>query len=685
MTQKVQTERDGDVLVIVIQNPPINAGSIDVRRGILDAIAVLAGDPLLKAGVLIGGGTTFIAGADLREFGQPLEDPQLPAVISAIEACPKPVVAALHGAALGGGFELALGCDARVAHPKAMVGLPEVTLGMVPGAGGTQRLPRIVGAARAISMICTGERLAAEPALELGIVDAIAPGDLRTAAVQFARSIPGKRLLREQSVPGGAQESIDAAAKAARTAGRGRPPVVSAIALILAASTDPIDATLQRERAEFQQFRMSAEAAALRHLFFAEREAARHPRVLGLAPRPFHGAGVVGGGLMGSGIAICLADAGIETVVIERDADAERACENRVQKHYADRVARGRTKADHAAACAARITVSTDWGRLATVDICFEAVFEDMRAKQDVFHRLDAVLRPGAVLATNTSYLDVDTIAASTRRPQDVLGLHFFSPAHTMRLLEIVRGRHTADEVLATGMALAQRLKKQVVVSENAFGFVGNRIFNAYRRQCEFMLEEGATPWQVDAALEAFGFAMGPFAVADMSGLDIAWRMRLAQEISRNPEHRYAPLADKLCELGRLGHKTGVGYYRYRAGERVGQPDDMVQELLGRIARAKGIERRTLGDDEIVRRALLAMANEAACLLSEGVAVRPSDIDVAMVHGYGFPRWEGGPVYWARQKDAATLANDMASLSQVSGPGLRLGQLLALNAATPSR
>jgi len=684
MMQKVHTERDGDVLVIIIQNPPINAGSIDVRRGILAAIDVLAGDPLLRAGVLIGGGTTFIAGSDLREFGQPLEDPQLPAVITAIEACSKPVVAALHGAALGGGFELALGCDARMAHPQAIVGLPEVTLGMVPGAGGTQRLPRIVGAARAISMICTGERLAAEFALELGIVDAIAQGELRTAAVQFARSIPGKRLLREQSVPAGAQESIEAAAKVARTAGRGRPPVVSAIALILAASTDPIDAALQRERAEFQHFRMSAEAAALRHLFFAEREAARHSRVLGLAPRPLHTAGVVGGGLMGSGIAICLADAGIETLVIERDADAERACEHRVQKHYAERVARGRTRADHAAACAARITVSTDWGRLATVDICVEAVFEDMRAKQDVFHRLDAVLRPGALLATNTSYLDVDTIAAGTQRPQDVLGLHFFSPAHTMRLLEIVRGKHTADEVLATGMALAQRLKKQVVVSENAFGFVGNRVFNAYRRQCEFMLEEGATPWQVDAALEAFGFAMGPFAVADMSGLDIAWRMRRVQEASRNPEHRYAPLADRLCELGRLGQKTGVGYYRYRAGERVGQPDDVVQELLGQIALAKGIERRTLHDDEIVRRALLAMANEAACLLSEGVAVRPSDIDVAMVHGYGFPRWEGGPVHWARQKDATTLAHGMASLSQVSGPGMRLGQLIALNTTPPS-
>ena len=626
MTQKVQTERDGDVLVIVIQNPPINAGSIEVRRGILAAIAVLAADPMLRAGVLIGGGSTFIAGSDLREFGQPLEDPQLPAVIAAIEACPKPVVAALHGAALGGGFELALGCDARVAHPKTVVGLPEVTLGMVPGAGGTQRLPRIVGAARAIRMICAGERLHAGQALELGIVDAIADGELRHAALEMARGMHAKRLLREREVPADTQQSINAAAEAAHTAGRGRPQVVSAIALVRSAGILPMDTALQEERAAFQQFRMSADAAALRHLFFAEREAARHPRATGLAARPLRTAGVVGGGLMGSGIAICLADAGIDTVVIERDANAVLACEQRVQKHYADCVGEGKTSADQATACAQRIAIGTDWGRLAAVDIGIEAVFEDLVAKQDVFSLLDAVLRPGAILATNTPYLDIDTIAASTRRPQDVLGLHFFSPAPDMRLLEIVRGTKTADEVLATGIALVQRLKKQPVVSENAFGFIGNRVFNACRRQCEFMLEEGATPGQVDAALQAFGFAMGPFAVADTSGLDVA-----------------------------------------------------------PVGRVKDIARRILGDDEIVRRALLAMANEAACLLSEGVALRASDIDVAMVHGYGFPRWEGGPVHWARQKDGATLALDMAWLAQVSGPGFRLGDLVTLTSHPPSR
>ena len=678
MTDKVLTERDGDVLVILINNPPINAGSLDVRRGILDAIEVLAGDASLRAGVLIGSGNTFIAGSDLREFGQPLQDPQLPAVIAAIEACAKPVVAALHGAALGGGFELALGCDARVASAKTVVGLPEVTLGMVPGAGGTQRLPRIVGVAKAIRLICSGERPNAALAKELGIVDAIAEDSLRQAAVRFASGMRTKRRLRDETVPFDTQELIDGATREAIRAGRGRPPVVSAIELVLAARTTPIEEALQRERGLFQRFRMSAEAAALRHLFFAEREAAKHPRVAGVAPRPLQTAGVVGGGLMGSGIAICLASAGIDTVVIERDGESVQACEQRIGAYFAGRVRSAKMSAGIAAACEARVSVSTDWDRLAGVDLAVEAVFEDLSAKQDVFRRLDGVLRPGALLASNTSYLDLEAIAAVTQRSQDVLGLHFFSPAPVMQLLEIVRTRQTADDVLATGLSLAQRLKKQPAVSENAFGFIGNRIYNAYRRQCEFMLEEGATPGQVDAALKAFGFAMGPFAVADMAGLDIAWRMRKGQAAYRNPEDRYVNIPDLLCERGRYGQKTGAGYYQYASGDRVGRPDDVVQELLRQASLAKGIERRSISDDEIVRRAVLSMVNEAACLMAEGVATRASDVDVVMVHGYGFPRWEGGPVFYAQQMDPDGLSGDIDWLAKVSGAGFRRGDLSLL-------
>ena len=685
MNNKVSTERDGDVLVILINNPPINAGSIEVRTGILEAIGLLQRDHTLKAGVIMGGGKTFIAGSDLREFGRPLEEPQLPAVIAAVEACAKPVVAALHGAALGGGFEFALGCDARVASQDSIVGLPEVTLGMIPGAGGTQRLPRLVGAAQAIRLICAGERLKSAKALQAGIVDAVVSGDLRQAAVQFAAGMADKRRVRDLPVPHDTPEAIAAAAQDATRAGRARPNVIAAIEMVRAAVQTPIDEALLRERALFQQFRMSTEAAALRHLFFAERESAKHPGLAGKAPRPLHRIGVVGGGTMGSGIAICAVSAGFDVVLIERDAASVQACEARLCEYFAARVQQGKMDSEAAAACEARLSVSTDWGRLATVDLAIEAVFEDLATKQDVFRKLDAVVRAGAVLASNTSYLDLDAIAAATQRPQDVLGLHFFSPAPVMRLLEIVRGQHTDSAVLATGLDLAQRLKKQPVIAENAFGFIGNRIYNAYRRQAEFMLEEGALPEQVDAALTAFGFSMGPFAVADMSGLDIAWRMRSARAGLRDPQHRYVDIPDLLCEQGRFGSKSGAGYYRHVAGERKGQPDELVHALLREASARKGIVRRQISAEEVVRRALLAMVNEAACLLAQGVATRPSDIDVVMVHGYGFPRWEGGPVFWALQKSTAELAADIGWLAQLSGAGFVEGDLETLASTAPAR
>ena len=679
VTDKVGVERDGDVLVIVIDNPPINAGSLSVRRGVLESIAMLADDPTLRAAVIIGQGTTFVAGSDLREFGQPLQEPQLPAVISAIEQVPKPVVAALHGAALGGGFELALGCDARVAVPGALVGLPEVTLGMIPGAGGTQRLPRLVGVAKAIQLVCSGERITADKALALGIVDAIANDDLRAAAVRHAAGMAGKRPVRDLAVPADTAEAVDAAVSAALKAGRGRPNVRHAIERVQAAAIEPIDAALVRERALFQQYRMGDDAAALRHLFFAEREAGKPPEGVSGQARPLRRAGVIGGGTMGAGIAICLAEAGLDVVLIERDAAAVQACHTRLREHWAGRVRAGRCRADQAAAFEARVAVGTDWQALADVDIAVEAVFEDLAAKEDVFRRLDAVLRPGAILASNTSYLDLDAIAAVTARPQDVVGLHFFSPAPLMKLLEIVRGARTGDDALATALALARTLKKQPVVARNAFGFIGNRIYDAYRRQCEFLLEEGALPHEVDAALEGFGFAMGPFAVADLSGLDIAWRMRQARAHLRDPAARYVAIADRLCEQGRLGRKTGAGWYRYSDEARRGLPDAAVQALIAEVSAAKGIERRTITADEIVRRALGAIINEAARLVAEGVAARASDIDVAMVHGYGFPRWVGGPVQWARRHEGAA-RQAIDEVGTAAGTGFVRGDVATLTA-----
>lgn len=676
MTPRVHLERVCGIAVIVIHNPPINAGSAAVRQGLITAIETLRSDDTLEGAVLIGAGSTFIAGSDLREFGQPLTEPQLPAVIAAIETCGKPVVAALHGAALGGGFELALGCDARVAAPGAVVGLPEVTLGIIPGAGGTQRLPRIVGIPRAIRMICSGERVPAAAALEAGLVDLIATEDLRATAVAHARQLKGqKRLVRDREVPPAASAEVAAATTAAFKAGKRRPAVQAAIDAITATAQVGFDDGLADERAVFQRLRVSREARALRHQFFAERDSAKHPSLGEATPRKVERVAVIGAGTMGSGIAIAALDAGYRVLLLEQDAAALERGTQRIHAHYASRVQGGKLSASAAAACEARLQTSLDWAELVSADLVIEAVFEDLGVKQQVFQRIDAVARRGAVLASNTSYLDLDAIAAATSRPQDVIGLHFFSPAHVMKLMEVVRGQASARDALATGLAVGKRLKKRPVLTGNAFGFIGNRLYAAYRCQCEFMVEEGAWPEQVDAALQAFGFAMGPFAVADLSGLDIAWRMRQSQAATRDPRARYVHIPDRLCEAGRLGRKTGAGYYGYPDGSKGPQVDEAVHALIAQARADKGLQPRELGDDEIVRRALLAIVNEAALLLAEGVAERATDVDVVLVNGYGFSRWEGGPVFWAHERGVDALQDDLRWLAGLSGPGFVAGDL----------
>ncbi|NMF91315.1 3-hydroxyacyl-CoA dehydrogenase NAD-binding domain-containing protein [Aromatoleum petrolei] len=675
MKDAVSIERHGDVVVLVIDNPPINAGSAAVRRGLLDGIELLGRDDALAAAVIIGAGNTFVAGSDLKEFGQPLEHPQLPAVIAAIENCGKPVVAALDRAALGGGFELALGCDARVATARVVVGLPEVTLGIIPGAGGTQRLPRIVGVPRAIRMICSGERLSGQAAFKAGLVNEIATGELLAAAIAYARRLNGaKSPLRTVTLPSTDPAEVEAASRDALRAGKKRPAVVAAIEAVSSAASLPIDEALARERAAFESLRLSREAHALRYQFFAEREAARHPRLKGVAARPVARIAVIGAGTMGSGIAIAALDGGYDVLLLEQDQAALERCVARIAEHYRGRVEAGRLDAARADASLARLESSIDWNRVATADLVIEAVYEDLAVKQDVFRRLDHLARPGAVLATNTSYLDLDAIANVTSRPQDVVGLHFFSPAHVMKLLEVVSGAATAPDVLATALDVGKRLRKVPVLAGNAFGFIGNRIYSAYRKQCEFMIEEGAYPEQVDAALEAFGFAMGPFAVADLSGLDIAWRMRQNTAASRDPAHRYVRIPDMLCETGRLGRKTGGGYYAYDPeGRRTVDPE--VRRLIDEASAARGITRRVLDEHEIRRRAVLAMMNEAALLLAEGVAQRPGDVDVVLTNGYGFPRWEGGVVFHARQRGHEALARDLDWLGKLSGPGFVRGEL----------
>jgi 3-hydroxyacyl-CoA dehydrogenase len=672
----VRMEREGSIAVLVIDNPPVNASSVEVRRAILSAIRAVCGDPAIEAAVIIGASHTFIAGSDIREFGKPIEDPQLPEVIAAIGTCAKPFVAAIHGAALGGGFELALGCDARVATTDAVVGLPEVTLGMIPGAGGTQYLPRLIGVAAAIDMICAGRRIGAGDAARRGLIDAVIEGDLRAGAVAFARNLDGrKRRLGTERVPAEDDGATEKAAKNALRAGRNRPQVAAAIDAVKSAATLPFAEALARERAIFQKLRMGREAAALRYLFFAERKAAKIEGLDGVAPKPVARVGVVGAGTMGAGIAMCFADSGFAVTLADRNEEAVQDGLIRIRSNYARMVASGRLGAEEVERRMQRIAPTARLQALANSDLIVEAVFEDMAIKTDVVRELDRILPSGAIIASNTSYLNLDQLARATRRPESVVGLHFFNPAYAMRLLEVVHGAATSPQTLATALDVAKRLRKLAVVARVGEGFIGNRIYAAYRRQCEFMLEEGAYPEGIDAALQDFGFAMGPFAVADMSGLDIAWAMRKRLAATRDPQERYVEIADRLCESGRLGQKTGAGWYRYRHGERKGEPDPEVHAMIETASASKGIVRRAFAAGEICSRALITMVNEGALLLSEGIAARPSDVDLVMVNGYGFPNYEGGPLFWASGQDRNWVLGELDRLCAVSGHGSRKGDV----------
>lgn len=673
----IRLDRQGDVGVILIDNPPINAGSHEVREGLLSAIRMVDADQGLSGAVLIGAGKMFMAGSDIREFGAPLQDPQLPAVIAALEASPKPWVAAIAGAALGGGYELALGCDARVAGAEAEVGLPECTLGIMPGAGGSQRLPRLTGRATAVALICAGTRVKAAKAAQLGMVDAVAEGDLLSAAMGQLKGMDGaKRRVLDLPVPPDGEGYAKARAEAVRK-GRSRPHVIAAAEAVDYCGRVPAAEGLARERATFQELRVGREAFALRHLFFAERGVFKPPVLEGVSPRPSDHLMVVGGGTMGAGIAATFLMAGRRVILLETSTEAAEAAANRVTgvlRRQADRKGLSVSDVD---TILARFDTTTARARVAEVDVVIEAAFEDMGVKRDIFGDLGRLARPDAVLFTNTSYLSVAAIASAAGRPQDVAGLHFFSPAEVMRLVEVVRHSSVDPEVLATGFALAKAAGKLPVLAGDAFGFIGNRIYAAYRRQVEFLLEEGALPQDVDKALETFGFAMGPFAVADMSGLDIAWRMRKATAATRDPAARYVPIPDMLCEAGRLGRKTGAGYYRYPEGGKA-EVDPEVTAVIVAASQATGRARRAISPEEIVRRALAAMASEAAFVIAEGVSANPADIDLVLTNGYGFPRHEGGPVFWARNQPREALEAAFRELAETGGPGFKVGLVDAL-------
>lgn len=671
-------EIDGDVAFLVIDNPPVNAGSGSVRTALLSLIEQVDADPSIKAAVLIGAGQTFMAGSDIKEFDLPLTPPQLPQVIGAIERSPTPFVAAISGAALGGGYEFALACDARIATPEAAIGLPETQLGILPGAGGTQKLPRLVGLAKAVELIAGGKRIGAAEALALGMIDQLAGSDLRAEAAALARGLVGsKRRVIDRPVPPYGEEALAGAIKAASSGGRARPHVLEAIACIKATTQLSAAEGLAKERAAFERLRVGAEAKALRHVFFAERDAMRGREDRNARPGPVERVGVVGAGTMGAGIATAMLQAGLSTVLVDADVGALQRAEERITAALEKGLAAGKFDAEGFARAKAGLATGTSLAALGESDLIVEAIVEDLAVKQSVFAELDRLARPEAILASNTSYLDIDAIASATGRPDKVIGLHFFSPAHIMKLVEVVAGSASADEAMATGLALARRIGKQPVETGNGFGFVGNRIYAAYRASCEFMLEDGALPQDVDAAMVAFGFAMGPFAVSDMSGLDIAWRMRQAQASSRDQHARYVDIPDKLCEAGRYGRKTGAGYYRYDEAGR-GQPDPEVEALIKERSAAKGVVRRALSAEEIQDRALAAIVNEAGLVLEEGVALRKGDIDVVLVNGYGFPRWRGGPLHWAQSQDPQVLSEACARFVAEAAGGKRRADLRAL-------
>ena len=682
MSRPVEYEiRDG-VAVISLNNPPVNALGTDVRRGVVKALGRAAEDEKVRAVVLTGRGRCFCGGADIREFGQPPVEPQLPAVIATIEASLKPVVAALHGAAFGGGLELPLGCHYRLGAPSARVALPEVTLGLIPGAGGTQRLPRLIGAEHALAIILSGKPVKADKALSLGILDAVADEDgLLDAAMAFAmaRADEGGPYQRARDHKPTEPDAgfFDAERKKIERRARGLMAPWHCIESIENAFRLTFDEGLARERELFLECRESDQSAAQRHIFFAEREARKIPGVpRDTAPKPIETAAIIGCGTMGTGIALVLADADIPVTIVDSDAGMLEKGLGRITSTCAGSVKRGRISQDAMNTCLSLVKGTTDIADIKDADIVIEAVFEEMDLKKEIFATLDAVCKPGAVLATNTSTLDVDEIAAATKRPDSVIGTHFFSPANIMRLMENVRGAETSELTIATVMALAGRLGKVGVLVGNCDGFVGNRMYHHYTRQAAFLLEEGALPQQVDKAIHDFGFAMGPFAVGDVAGLDVSWRIRQRRAKTRPPEERYSPIADRLCEMGRFGQKTGAGWYRYEDGSRSPVPDLAVEEVICGVSGEMGFSRRDIGEDEIIERCLYTLINEGAKILDEGMASRSSDIDVIWIYGYGFPKHRGGPMFYADRVGVGTVYDALCRLAEACGEAFRPAPLL---------
>lgn len=667
----VQTRLDGEVLVVSINNPPVNALGQAVRAGLLAAVEQAAATAAVKALLIVGEGKAFIAGADIREFGKPAVAPSLPDVCNALEASDKLVVAAIHGAALGGGLEVALSAHYRVALPKALLGLPEVSLGLLPGAGGTQRAPRVMGVKAATELMLSGKHLSAKAALAAGLVDVLVDSsDPLAAGLAYARNLlaAGAAVRRTRDIAiadkAGALAELEALAAETAKKARGLFSPLKIIECVKAAVELPFDQGLAKERELFVQCLESPQRQGLVHAFFAERETAKIPEAKAAAPRAFSTLAIIGGGTMGAGITVAALDAGYPVTMVERDAESIARGQANVEKVYNGLIAKGRMTEEGKAAIMARYTPSTSYDDLKDVDLVIEAVFEDLDVKKAVFKELDRVCKRGAVLATNTSYLDIDAIADATARSQDVIGLHFFSPANIMKLLEIVVPAKVSADVVATAFELAKKLKKVPVRAGVCDGFIGNRILAVYKQAADYIMEDGASPYEIDEAVRGFGYPMGPFQVTDLAGGDIGWATRKRRAATRNPKARYVEVADRICENGWFGQKTGRGFYLYPQGARVGQQDPEVLAIVDAERAKKGVTPRKFTPEEIMRRYMAAMVNEGAKVVQEGIALRPLDVDVTFISGYGFPRHRGGPMKWADMQGLDKILADIKTFEQ---------------------
>ncbi len=669
----IQIETRDGVAVVSVDNPPVNALSRAVRQGLVDAFSTLADDATIDGIVLAATGRTFMAGADIREFNTQPKPPLLPDLVAMIEASPHPTAAAIFGTALGGGLECALACRLRVMTDDARVGLPEVKLGIVPGAGGTQRALRLAGFEATADLVTSGRMVGSSEALELGLVDQVTDGDPVDAAIAALKghlasaNLPESASNRIVSAP--AQDLVARLRSKTAAKSRGQIAPMRALDLLEETASLSFEEAVAKDRDLFLELREGNQAKALRHLFMAERTAGRPDDLANVEPRQIKQVGVVGGGLMGSGIGYAALLSGYEVVVVEQDANALERTRERFEALFEGAIKRGRLNKTGRDRLMDHIVLTNNMSDLAETDLVIEAAFEDMDVKRDIFKALDANLRPEAVLASNTSYLDIDMIAQAVHDPSRVLGLHFFSPAHVMRLMEIVRGADTAPDVLASGLAVARKLGKIPVITGVCDGFCGNRILKAYRTVAEFLVEDGASPQDVDAAMTTFGFPMGPFAVQDMAGLEIAYANRRRQGESTDPAERRPQLLERLVESGRLGQKNQKGWYRYQDGERGGRSDPETDAIIQAAAAEEGITRTRFASEEIERRLLAAMVNEGARILQEGIVAHPSDVDLVMVHGYGFPRHRGGPMFFAEQNGFERTLADVAVLHRAYGKG----------------